>query len=159
MGIDAEMFLTCGKKRTQEELDVINKQIIYLFGCNSFSLPPLEFSDRRFNPFEKFKQLIKVNHTTRYYGFDYEHGDILFFINFAEFLESEYKDIKVYYGANDKYPFVRFNKQMRESFKKQFYTNGYKFYEEMSVYYKTCDYTKKLCLQRKECPYQIKENL
>lgn len=138
MGIDAQMLIrNKGKELYEKEIKRLSYDLCSTFGPESFWLSKdsswgkphhaleaiEEYTQDGDSIFpEEGEQLIEVHVSTRYWGPDYERGDILLLINVAEFLENRLKDVEIWYGGDSSGVLaVPFDKKLRDEYKKLFF--------------------------------------
>lgn len=113
MGIDAQMFAKVKRPITNDEIEAVRYRMVEAFGHALFWQKTDPKNQRRAlvqideyiqdgpflypGPGETF---IEVSLATRYYGIDYERGNLPFIIALADYLEIAIPGSEIYYGGD-----------------------------------------------------------
>jgi len=162
MGIDAEMFFKTRQAMDAPQVRALSVDLCEAFGpgrfwlfeeSNRHALEPVEVYEQDGPDIEPAdgEQFIRVRLATRYYGPDYERGDLPFIIEVAKWIEARIPDAVVYYGGDSSGVCAEpFDTQAREELFTHFAKVGhrpYGGYFDHTTNRPTCDFcaTEMLC--------------
>ena len=118
MGIDARMFIKTTSVITKEQVHKLSYDLASAFGYGNFFITRPDDKNVGYEShhcleiIEEYEQdgptiypnenetFIEVNLWTRYYGFDYERGDIVLILSVAKWLKQKIVNSSIWYGGD-----------------------------------------------------------
>jgi hypothetical protein len=144
MGVDAMMFFKTKNKQNEQKLSyelgcMFNSQLTHGFDdLKSHSITDVEKDGYKSEILNNYyiqgnEYMYEIHLWGRYYGPGYERGDILTYINIAEWLEWKLgPNITIYYGGDSSDNYQTFGKEERRTLREYYFENAHRPYQSCS---------------------------
>ncbi len=159
MGIDAQMFIRLQREVSDREVKLLAYELSASFGHDKFMIDRERKwdGDHCIKKIEAYTQdgpiiypeegetFLQVRLQSRYYGVDYERGDLPLLIMIAEYLKIKLPDCEIWYGGDSSGVLAElFNKKARWDLFKHFAEVNHSPYKEafnvVGSGYQMCDF-------------------